>query len=185
MAPPVDRNSFVNVLNAELSDPFRLAIRGHAGIEAKLDQMLDDAFPEGLPAFLRRTGFSRKVELVVALGLVPRSFADPIGRLTRIRNAFSHGDLADLDEKQAFDLVMALPAIAPALDPVSVRERSDASGMLLLSLGIIWFALDARERAVRAERERVAAALAAADAAAPLREFMRQWSEMSDVPREF
>jgi hypothetical protein len=153
----VTREEFHELLNSE-RDPFRLAIRGHAAIDAKIDEILEDAFVERMPDFLRGPSFHRKMEMVVALGLVPPSFRDPIARLTKLRNDFSHGKLVELDERRAKDLLDGLAALLPKIE-IEALPAGDPRGALMLTIGIVWFGLVTCEKEARKHREDVKTAL--------------------------
>lgn len=97
--PPYARmtDDEVRVLLHE-EDDFRLAIRGFTVIEKMIDDAIADALP-GLWAGKLRTfgGFRSRLELAVALAILPGFWTPAIRELAQLRNDFAHGKIEHLN----------------------------------------------------------------------------------------
>jgi len=80
-------------------DPFRLAIRGVVLIEEVLEEAIDEAFRDGLPAELARLGRPSRVALAVALELITPDLGRAIVALGKIRNDFAHTMADEITEE--------------------------------------------------------------------------------------
>lgn len=107
-----DPNDIVDQVFAE-SDAFRLAIRGMVLIEELVDDAIDEAFRDGLPAELARLSRPSRVSLAVALELITSELAKAIETLGRIRNAFAHTMADEVSEQQIAELQKAATPFVP------------------------------------------------------------------------
>jgi len=135
------------------TDAFRLAILGFARIEEALNEALNDAFGGELPDDLLHTPFKVRVALAEALGLLPDAFRDPLGRLKKLRDDFSHGKLTDLSESQGRELYAAARQLFPDIEtqvPALKSERQPEIHLMnllfMLELGLEAVFDEAEER---------------------------------------
>jgi hypothetical protein len=118
MPPNLDDDEFADLLLSE-EDPFKLAIRGFAAIEAEIAEAMKDAFPDGVPSEMRRLGFKTRLALAVGLGIVPSQYQGGFSVLAKLRHDFAHGEIQDLSTQRAKALVGAWP---PNIFPKPVRD---------------------------------------------------------------
>jgi hypothetical protein len=100
-------------------DPFRMAIRGFAAIEAEIDDAILEAFTGDLPgrAGVRQFGgFSRRLTLAIALGIVSKEFRPIIDSLARLRNDLAHGKVSDITPQRQRALAKVVRELLPARD---------------------------------------------------------------------
>jgi len=146
-------------------DTFRLTIRGHALIDEGLDSLLADAFVDKkIPGFLKGPTFKRKLELGLALGLIPPSLKEPIDRLSALRDKMAHGRISEVSRTQALEVFASVTAVVPSLE--EIRESDDSMEpryFLSLAIFVIWSALANAEQAARERREAIDAALSRAE----------------------
>ena len=139
-------------------DPFKLAIRGFAAIEADIAEAMKDAFPGKVPQEIRSTGFTTRLALAVGLGIVPEQYQGGFKTLAKLRNDFAHDEIHDLTAQRAKALVGAWPSNIfpkPVRDALAeARPRLTLSTVLVAARGAIRVAARAREE----ERERRARA---------------------------
>ena len=119
-----------------------MAIRAHALIGEKLDELLSYAFVGDVPSFLRGPSFQRKVDLCVALGLMSPAFANVINRFTKLRNDLAHGG-DEASAQDAKEIHSALHEFQPSIaDLADVFQSSeDPHDLLKSSLIVIWAGL--------------------------------------------
>jgi hypothetical protein len=123
-------------------DTFRLAIRAHVLIGEKLDELLNFAFVDDVPSFLRGPTFQRKVDLCVALGLMSPAFANVINRFTKLRNDLAHGD-DEISAQDAKEIHAALHEFQPSLADLAdvLLSSDDPHDLLKTALILIWAGL--------------------------------------------
>lgn len=148
----------------ETDDPFRLAVRGHAALEALLGAALSEALgAEELPDVVRRASLPLRLELAVRLGLITEQGSRGMTELGKLRNAFAHGDLDDTIPSQR------LSQLADAMRPLLFELESHVRGgspttsfrIVLIALHMelqdsiaVWRAgRDAQLEALRRERD--------------------------------
>jgi hypothetical protein len=83
-------------------DSFKLAILGLTAIEDEIEKALDNAFAGGFPSEIR--GFSLKLTLAVALGIVASEHGASLSALAKLRNQFAHGEIRELSKERASEL---------------------------------------------------------------------------------
>lgn len=148
------------VLVSNTTDTFRLTIRAHALIDAKLDELLSYAFVTERPSFLRGPSFQRKVDLCVALTLMSPAFANLINHVTKLRNEIAHG-ADEVSTEQAKMIYSAAYEFQPSLADLSdVFPRSEEPHELLAaSLIVIWAGLAGCEAVAARRRDETMDAL--------------------------
>lgn len=116
-------------------DPFRLVIRGHALIEEVVDQGIDNAFADGMPAELKRLRLAARLSLAQALELITPEVAKAVTTLAKIRNRLAHGVDADVTDEDVRSLLRVLEPFAEPDDP---WDRYHADYHLGLAIATIW-----------------------------------------------
>jgi hypothetical protein len=82
-------------------DVFKLAIRGHAAIEAELDAALMEAFVGEAPSNIRALGgLETRLALAVGLGIIPGRYKAAIEAIAKVRHDFAHGAILELTPKR-------------------------------------------------------------------------------------
>jgi hypothetical protein len=99
-------------------DPFRMAIRGFAAIEAEIDDAILEAFTGDLPrrGVRQLGGFSTRLTLAIALGIVSKEFRPIIDSLARLRNDLAHGKVSDITPQRQRALAKVVRELLPARD---------------------------------------------------------------------
>jgi hypothetical protein len=145
---------------AGTEDTFRLAIRAHALIDEKLDELLSYAFVAERPSFLRGPTFQRKVDLCVALGLMSPAFANLINHVTKLRNELAHGG-DEVSTERAKTIYSVAHEFQPSLaDLADVFPRSEEPhDLLAASLIVICAGLAGCEMIAAKRREETLEAL--------------------------
>lgn len=108
MGEKIDRdiNEFVEVTNEE--DELQIILRGHLYIEHELEKMLSIHMVEPQLVLNDRFLFMNKLNLAVALGLLPLSKKNPYKKLNDLRNKYVHKLKFKMDEKELNGLVDSL-----------------------------------------------------------------------------
>ena len=78
------------------NDTFKLAILGHAALEAEIDAAIAEALQGEVPGELRSARFQIRLALAVGLGIIPNRFRG-CPTLAKLRNDFAHAKMRDLD----------------------------------------------------------------------------------------
>jgi hypothetical protein len=82
-------------------DPFKLAIRGLAAVEAEMNAAIVEEFGGDLPSEIRNTRFAVRLALAAGLKIIPPNMRGLFDRLASIRNAFAHGEIDHLTPQRA------------------------------------------------------------------------------------
>jgi hypothetical protein len=90
------------------ADEFTIAIRGFSCVERAVDVLLEDALPAVQAVDVERLTINLKLNLTVALKLLPSEDTRAILALSKIRNTFAHDFRATLSADQARNLVNVL-----------------------------------------------------------------------------
>jgi hypothetical protein len=97
----------------EVGDIFRLAIRGHAVLEAKLGAAIAEGFRGDTPSEIQNLPFRIRLALFKALTMLPDKYLDVIKAVARMRNNFAHGQIDELTSEQAAELAAVTRAASP------------------------------------------------------------------------
>lgn len=125
-------------------DAFRLAILGHAALEAEINAALDEAFENGMLPEIKSLHFRARLALIIALGVVPLPHQAAIGALATLRNKFAHGDVSELTPEHVRPLADTFGVIAgdntQALliraDPMLVLRMALVAGRVIIDASI-------------------------------------------------
>jgi hypothetical protein len=146
-------------------DPLRLAIVGFSLLEDEVNEALADAFDGALPREIRHTSVNARLALARALKLIPDHFADPLGRLKKLRDDFAHAKVQTLSRAHVRELLTAIRLVDPEIDKeipeLDAEEPGTVLAVLLLSIDA---ELEQAFEEARRRREREAVA-------------MREWEE--------
>jgi hypothetical protein len=90
-------------------DMVTMVIRGHLHLEHVLIQTLLDAFVVPDAVQLRRINFPAKVDLCIALGLIPEFWRDAVLKMNEMRNRVAHRLKFEFAESEKVELVKMVP----------------------------------------------------------------------------
>jgi hypothetical protein len=138
-------------------DPFKLAIRGHAAIEAMINDAIVEAV-EGCPAKdLLRLPFRTRLAFAVALGLIVPEHKAMITALAKLRNDFAHGDLQHLTAPRVRTMMQVFVPLLPQEARQLLRDASPRASlvMVLIAVRAVVAATVAASQARRAEERRI------------------------------
>jgi hypothetical protein len=107
----IDESKFsfdLDALAAHLprGDDFAAAIRGHLYLEHILMTFIQSALQRPDAVNLDRLHFPVKVDLAIALGLLPEDLAPPLKKVNSFRNKVAHNlkyQMSDTDRKELYD----------------------------------------------------------------------------------
>ena len=112
-------------------------VMGHLYVDHIFINMLAEALPNSASIKLSRLGFQQKLELVDAMGLVPKELVGVANLINRIRNKIAHSLDFSITEKDQTDLRNSVPKdMRDALTMAnvhSIRFTIDESGVPNLS----------------------------------------------------
>ena len=97
----IDR--FVKSLQNE--DPLGVVIRGHLFIESKFIRLIEEALPDAGAIDLGRLNFPLKLDLAVALKLLPETEKRGYAQLNALRNQLAHNIDAQINRKAVFSFM--------------------------------------------------------------------------------
>ena len=108
-------------------DTFKLTIRGCSALEAEIDAHCEALFRVPVRGGMGSFGQAgRKAVIAEALGVLPSGLAPTLRKLYEIRNDFAHGDLDELDQERADQLLRTLDqakVVTPPLAGLLARAR--------------------------------------------------------------
>lgn len=103
---PSDAELGAQVLEEFANEDTRTAlIRAHAYVDSSLRHLIRECLPEPRALDIERISFALKVQLAIALGIVPTDFEPPLKKLNSLRNKIAHqvkADITDTDAKNLF-----------------------------------------------------------------------------------
>ena len=132
-------------------DTFKLAIRGCSTIEQIVDLGIAEALPRGVPKELAHLTFRIRLALAESLGLITPETRRLVGEL-RIRNAFAHGKIAELELARARALIQPAREVF-GIPPLSAE--TEETPHLILTGALITAALAARTSIASAAEDRL------------------------------
>jgi hypothetical protein len=91
-------------------DYLRTIIRGHQAVETMLDATISEALPKPHTLELARLSFGLKVDLAVALRIIPSESRACYVSINKIRNRFAHNPSAKFGRQDALNLYNVLSA---------------------------------------------------------------------------
>jgi len=144
-----DRDSLIEVFNQD--DPLHVIIRGHLRVESLLIRLIEEDLkvPEALD--VTSLNFPTKVDLAIALKLIPPHWDRILRRLNQIRNRFAHKIESDVTQQDIDVIWEALDehgrAVLKEADISSRPPRGQLGGILL----IMYFSME-RFRQFHADR---------------------------------
>lgn len=137
----------------ESDDPFTLAVKGSVAVEAVLDIAISEALPNPHLMEIRALKPALKLDLAVALGLIPSDVRAALQRLNRIRNEFAHENKEEFTTRDARQLRDLWPVRMREVSP-SAFDVDPPLGVLRSSLGIAVFLFEARVTEIRDDKVR-------------------------------
>lgn len=177
MAPgplePPTWETFREIVNS--GDPIRLTIDGHKAIDAALTALMAESLPDPDLPELSRLKFTTRLDLVIALGLLPRESRPGWLEFNRLRNRMAHEIGAEVDEAASRRVFAALGARhREMLGNTAFENWGDPVSPLMRCLAVLYAEATNRLTALRDDRTRelalhemVEAAIAPADVIEP------------------
>jgi len=141
---------FLETVNS--ADPLIQAVKGVGFLDELTSELLAEVLPSPHVVELGRLSFLLKVDLLVALHLVPIDLRPLAERVNRIRNVFAHSTSASFGTGDALGLYNLVPdRVRGALDGAS---KNEPQYMLRRGIGLLFSALcgaieNARDNKVR------------------------------------
>ena len=136
------------------ANAFTASIRGFAVVESLLDLILREALPIGDSFDSERVTAALKIDLVVALGIIPTDDAPALRRLARIRNSFAHDFDATFDDAAQRDLENVLSLrVRTSVAECGLALGSPAAALRWITLACIAHLLGLVQRRREAQLE--------------------------------
>jgi hypothetical protein len=106
-------------------DMVTMVIRGHLHLEHVLIQTLLDVFLVPAAIELRRINFPAKIDLCIALGLIPGFWRNAVIRMNDMRNRVAHRLKFEFSEQEKAELVGMIPEFLRSimLDDAHIAEN--------------------------------------------------------------
>jgi len=142
----------LTVLN--VPDPLTLMIRGHQCVERVLNLAISETLAEPHALEIERQTFAFKIDLAVAIGLVPKDERPAFVKVNRLRNDFAHNLQAAFTADAARELYRSF---SPRLRHTLGKELSEfESALHLLSacLAVLYVGLSHKVQETRDNRVR-------------------------------
>ena len=95
-------------------------MQGHLYLEHIFDVLLREALPNPEAIELKRMGFAQRIDLVLALDLLPQELVETVRALGRLRNRSAHDLDFEITDKEVADLRNITPK--PLRDAVQAEE---------------------------------------------------------------
>jgi hypothetical protein len=119
--------------------PLHISLTAHIALEAVLDIAIAESFERPEEIDLERFRFPQKVDLAVALGVIPPDSRAPYDSLNRVRNDFSHRLTLTLDARRASQLLRSLSRRQRALtSPASLRHAISRLAIVQLVVTVLY-----------------------------------------------
>jgi hypothetical protein len=120
-------------------DDFRLAILGHALIEAKMTRAISKSFLGEAPPEITSLPFPHSARSLYCFDHAPRPFVRVIKAVAKLRYDFAHGKLSELTRKEVQSLVDLSKAATSHFDEIiqtSPRETSLEVGLIVADASV-------------------------------------------------
>lgn len=88
--------------------PLHMVLKGHSFVDAALSVIIAESLPVARSFEVAALSFPLKVDLAVALGLIPAEERGGYVRLNRLRNRFAHNPTTRLSKRDAVDFYNSL-----------------------------------------------------------------------------
>ncbi|MBS1301425.1 hypothetical protein [Loktanella sp. SALINAS62] len=121
----------------KFGDDWQKLIKGHLYFEKVLSEILRGqlAYPEEIK--LARIAFQQKLQLISAMGLLPRSYIASIRFLSGIRNKLAHDLDFEVSDEDKFNFLGLLPtALRAAIEEKSAEGKDDFGEPIYLLLSV-------------------------------------------------
>jgi len=143
-------------LLAELSsnDPFVLVVRGHQFLESMMNLAVSEALPISHEVEVSRLTFPLKVDLAIALRVLPTECRVGYMKINRLRNRFAHDHTASLTRRAARE---AYNALSVRMRDAFGRESdsiAEPSSLVRRCIQILFVVLEISVTSMRDERVR-------------------------------
>ena len=117
---------------ANPNEDLSLIIQYHLLIEECFNLILEKnlRYPEILE--VDRLGFFRKVQLVCALGYIPKDLYEPLSQLNKIRNKFAHNSGRKLDQADVESVWATMPRKNMSITDETIRESTPRANIVVL-----------------------------------------------------
>lgn len=111
-------------------DIITIVLKAHLYLEHVLIQTLSDAFSNPEAIELRRMNFPAKLELCIALGLLPELWSKPVRTINEMRNTVAHRLEFQFDDSERLKLFNLLPDFLQEECLVNAgRKRGEETGL--------------------------------------------------------
>jgi hypothetical protein len=147
------------------TDTFKLAIKGPVALERMIDDGIRRALPGGAAKEIMGLRFGLKLHLAQSLGLITPETRELIARLNEIRNKLAHGEIDEINLRQARQLIAPTRAVFASRGPLEADTALDTATPHQILQGALLAAIVATQASLAIaehERERRAKALEAA-----------------------
>jgi hypothetical protein len=135
-------------------DMLTLVIRAHLYLEHVLIHTLKDAFPVPDAIQMRRLGFPAKLDLCIAMGLVPKEWSAAVLFINEMRNKVAHRLEFEFTEADRTKLLNLLPSDITQFFSDRL-EKSKTDWVFLFRLIVLHFDIARQKRKVRRIREKM------------------------------
>jgi hypothetical protein len=94
------------------NDILGVIIRGHLFIESRLTHLIEQKLPEPGAIDLTRMNFHLKIDLAVAMGVLPYDLRPPLQVLNKLRNKLAHDVHKQITRADSERLFKSLPKVS-------------------------------------------------------------------------
>jgi hypothetical protein len=114
----------LQIVNQE--DPLQVVLRSHLMLESALIKLIESVLPLPIEIELQQIPFSKRVDLAVALGVLPTDMRHRFTRINQIRNRFAHRFDSEINDEDVRVLWDSLDDLGrTALNQTSYLERDN------------------------------------------------------------
>ena len=133
MTTPLTDEEWAELMKEQ--DAFKLAIRGHAALEAEMDTAIGAAFVKEPPSSQELGTFPRRLKLAVAMGIIHPDLVSPFEALNELRNEIAHSVKKDVTAERTSRLVASF-----ALSPERLQKVEEAMKKVKEPTPRLWLA---------------------------------------------
>ena len=136
---PSDKD-FLDIIN--VSDQLSVAIRGHQLLEMILNIAINESLSIPHALEVRKLSFILKIDLGIALGLIPHGMRGGFAKINEFRNRFAHDPAAKITEKESKDFYNSLPSSGLFPPGESYEELGDPLEAFRNCCAVLFFSLE-------------------------------------------
>ena len=122
----------------DIKEPLLLALRGHQALDKLLNTVLNSALPAPHEVEVEQLSFLLKVDLAIALTMLPQGYRGTFTAINRVRNQFAHDPNAVLDEQIAAEIRATYSPTQREKLGKLIEEHTAPLDTLILLVGVLF-----------------------------------------------